>query len=116
MTLAKVKRQSGKEYEATEVVDLKTQQNRSLLIGQKGATIRNMESVSGAMFAVDRDTNNVKISGTKIAVAKGVKMVRDLIANANFERVIDISRDEVGAVLGKKEQEYRALKSLQKRV
>ena len=61
-----------------------------------------MESVSGAMFAVDRDTNNVKISGTKIAVTKGVKMVRDLIANANFERVIDISRDEVGAVLGKK--------------
>ena len=98
----KGQKQSGKEYEATEVVDLKTQQNRSLLIGQKGATIRNMESVSGAMFAVDRDTNNVKISGTKIAVAKGVKMVRDLIANANFERVIDISRDEVGAVLGKK--------------
>ena len=98
----KGQKQPGKEYEATEVVDLKTQQNRSLLIGQKGATIRNMENVSSAMFAVDRDTNNVKISGTKIAVAKGVKMVRDLIANANFEKVIDISRDEVGAVLGKK--------------
>lgn len=98
----KGQRQVGKEYEATEVVDLKTQQNRSLLIGEKGATIRNMESVSGAMFAVDRDTNTVKVLGTKVAVAKGVKMVRDLIANANFERVIDISRDEVGAVLGKK--------------
>jgi polyribonucleotide nucleotidyltransferase len=89
-------------YEATEKLVLKSPQNRSSLIGPKGATIRKLEANSGAIFAVDRDTNSVTISGKKAAVAKGVRMVKNLLANLNYERVIEINRDDVGAVLGKK--------------
>ena len=90
------------DYEASDKLNLKTAQNRSSLIGPKGATIRKLESDSGAVFAVDRDTNTVTISGTKASVAKGMEMVKSLLASLNYERVIDISRDDVGAVLGKK--------------
>jgi polyribonucleotide nucleotidyltransferase len=75
----------------------------TIVIGKAGATIKRIQDASKASLAVGRANNNMVVTGSVAAVGAAVRMVNQLLADADCTASVDLSADRglPGAVLGK---------------
>eukprot|EP00239_Pterosperma_sp_CCMP1384_P002830 CAMPEP_0197846536 /NCGR_PEP_ID=MMETSP1438-20131217/3390_1 /TAXON_ID=1461541 /ORGANISM="Pterosperma sp., Strain CCMP1384" /LENGTH=654 /DNA_ID=CAMNT_0043458221 /DNA_START=348 /DNA_END=2312 /DNA_ORIENTATION=- len=86
--------------EAQEAIDL-GQRGVYIIMGPKGATIRQLQEESGARFDIDSPNKKLHISGTKEAVVKAAALARSTLLKHSCELDVSVQDTDIGAVVGK---------------
>ena len=96
------------KYDAKDFLDVGVS-GVPVVVGKGGATIKRLQSESGAKIDIGRGTSVCEIYGTEAAVAKAKKAVEALLADSNYKETVECSIGAIGAVIGKGGETIRSI-------